>query len=1016
MMHVSTFYSFKGGVGRTLLLVNAGAALARSRRKVLLWDLDLEAPGMHHIAGLKPKRPVASGFLEWVLEWQKTDFAPVEGHLLESFLGLPYEVPGLPGLFVLPAFGARASFSSLYQRIQWHTFTVDRPEVGRTLFETLLDGLAEHQGYEHVLIDSRTGITDLGGLITALLPHTTVLVGNYSAQNTVGLLSIYRALQAAVAGKLSERRYGRLQRLLVASPVPLHESKQSLEERRSLWNNEFKSPPTETRVEIPFVARLLFGEELLVETDPQSPTAKAYQDVARRLTEMREERILQEESTEVGSLLYRDLAQTSLGIGAPQARKRGVSFTEQVERLLQLLGYTVNRNSEADEAWVFVAQRKSGFLQERYLVTCKEARQPLSQKQAADLLSWMREASQTVPGTTPMLVASAFSTAALESLREQNLLALTLADLERELFDFKPYLARLRRSYEETTLARTYVPPRLVPRPPEEKGAEVLERALAWARGEGAPLWLVVGENGTGKTSFIRRFAYELATAAEKDERMPAPLLLHLKDFSALSSLESLLQEHLASSIGWRGDPSVLLHLLSAGRLVLLLDGLDEMGAVESSPTMLEEQFRQLTRPAGLATGMAQGNRILITARPEYFRRQARAGKGPEATKHPQEPLLGRIAVGLGAEVDELAQWDGPQLREFLLRAAGPERTSRWEPLLAEIVRRPELLSRPLFVELLLQAVPEPSTGAETLNLGSLFERFTTRWLQQLSAWPVPPERWNRFFERLARELRGHPQGKLYQHQFLVLLMEAVDERQATLDLGRLELALRASPFLTRSPDGYYQFTFKLFEEFFYAKHLLRAALEEKLAEALDTAPPTPDCASFLVDLIAHEEERAPFRQAVSDVLVQAYRQRSTENALRLAYEWACRVAGKAGRESQKEMALFLPKEASLTGADLRGKQWAFAWFQGAALTGARLDGSDLTEANFQGIDGLALSAQGCVLDGTNFESATLFGANFSGSTATRHAPIFTHADLMEAVLPDFSTAEQPKTSHDTKG
>ncbi|HYO68937.1 MAG TPA: NACHT domain-containing protein, partial [Archangium sp.] len=634
MMHVSTFYSFKGGVGRTLLLVNVGVALARSRRKVLLWDLDLEAPGMHHIAGLKSKRPPASGFLEWLMQWQEADFAPVEGHLLESFLGLPYEVPEFPGLFVLPAFGARSSFASLYQRIHWHTFTVERPELGRKLFEPLLDGLSEHQGAEHVLIDSRTGITDLGGLLSAVLPHTTVLVGNYSAQNTEGLLSIHRALQPAAAGKLPERRYGRLQRLLVASPVPLDESKQSLEERRSHWNNKFESPPDETRVEIPFLARLLFGEELLVETAPNSPTARAYQDVAKRLKEMREERILEEESTEAGNLLYRDLARTSLEPSTALARGRELSFVQQVEKLLQLLGYTVNRGG-ADSAVDLVAQRKSGFLQERYLVACKEVRRPLGMQQVLELKVQLSNLSQSEPGSAPMLVASGFTGAALEYARDQKLLVFTVKDLQRELFDFKPYLTRLRRSYEESTLARTYVPPRLVPRTAESMGVEVMERARGWASGESSRLWLVVGEDGAGKSSFIRRFAYELATAAEKDERAPVPLLIPLKDHSALTSLESLLQEQMAASIGWRGDPSILLYLLATGRVVLLLDGLDEMGAIESGPSMLEEQFRHLAPPTGSTAETPRATRILSTAREHYFRQQARTELPPDAPGRP---------------------------------------------------------------------------------------------------------------------------------------------------------------------------------------------------------------------------------------------------------------------------------------------------------------------------------------------------------------------------------------------
>ena len=45
-MYIVTFYSFKGGVGRTMALVNAGLELARSGRRVLLVDFDLEAPSI----------------------------------------------------------------------------------------------------------------------------------------------------------------------------------------------------------------------------------------------------------------------------------------------------------------------------------------------------------------------------------------------------------------------------------------------------------------------------------------------------------------------------------------------------------------------------------------------------------------------------------------------------------------------------------------------------------------------------------------------------------------------------------------------------------------------------------------------------------------------------------------------------------------------------------------------------------------------------------------------------------
>ena len=43
---VVTFYSWKGGVGRTLALANTAVQLARAGRNVLMIDWDLEAPGL----------------------------------------------------------------------------------------------------------------------------------------------------------------------------------------------------------------------------------------------------------------------------------------------------------------------------------------------------------------------------------------------------------------------------------------------------------------------------------------------------------------------------------------------------------------------------------------------------------------------------------------------------------------------------------------------------------------------------------------------------------------------------------------------------------------------------------------------------------------------------------------------------------------------------------------------------------------------------------------------------------
>ena len=65
---IVTFYSYKGGVGRSILAANVAALLARSG-KTLLWDLDIEAPGLHRVSDLASAQPNERGLFEWLLDW-----------------------------------------------------------------------------------------------------------------------------------------------------------------------------------------------------------------------------------------------------------------------------------------------------------------------------------------------------------------------------------------------------------------------------------------------------------------------------------------------------------------------------------------------------------------------------------------------------------------------------------------------------------------------------------------------------------------------------------------------------------------------------------------------------------------------------------------------------------------------------------------------------------------------------------------------------------------------------------
>lgn len=181
-MYVVTFYSFKGGVGRSLALVNVAAALARKGRKVLLVDFDLEAPGLPSFAGLAEasQRP---GLLEYVAGYVETSELPdVRQYVTECSLGRRTPV------MVMAAGRQDSSYSSRLGQIDWNQLYLQRD--GYLFFENLKEQWDQRLGVDYVLIDSRTGHSDVSGICTRQLPDAVVALFYPNAQNINGIAEV----------------------------------------------------------------------------------------------------------------------------------------------------------------------------------------------------------------------------------------------------------------------------------------------------------------------------------------------------------------------------------------------------------------------------------------------------------------------------------------------------------------------------------------------------------------------------------------------------------------------------------------------------------------------------------------------------------------------------------------------------------------------------------------------------------------------------------------------------------
>ena len=182
-MYIVTFYSFKGGVGRSMALVNAGVQLAQSGRKVLLVDFDLEAPGLPTFALKKPENEVP-GIVEFVSQYVATGESPdVRDFVYES-----EQFSGGGGIWVMPVGRQDASYSNRLNSIDWRKLYVE--QSGYLLFEDLKKQWGESIAPDYVLIDSRTGHSDVEGICTRQLPNAVCLLFFPNEQNLHGLKRI----------------------------------------------------------------------------------------------------------------------------------------------------------------------------------------------------------------------------------------------------------------------------------------------------------------------------------------------------------------------------------------------------------------------------------------------------------------------------------------------------------------------------------------------------------------------------------------------------------------------------------------------------------------------------------------------------------------------------------------------------------------------------------------------------------------------------------------------------------
>jgi hypothetical protein len=315
---IVTFYSYKGGVGRSMALMNVGEILADVGYDVIVCDFDLEAPGLERYAtddlAVVQKLRATRGVIDLLEEYRETlagsgpvqsgkaapmsapeGFRDINGLLMRrpSSCAVPISSPntGRLGRIRFLSAGRRDGdsairYSERIQQFDWSDFY--RRWAGAAYIDFFREDLTE--GQTIVLVDSRTGVTEHAGVCTHHLADLVVLL---SAPNDINIEGTRWMANTIATADLTGLRRGRpLQAMPVASRVETASQVEELAAFRERFEREFAAfVPAAAggarafiqKTEIPYIPYFAFTEKVVARQNvsPQRELYGAYEALAQ---------------------------------------------------------------------------------------------------------------------------------------------------------------------------------------------------------------------------------------------------------------------------------------------------------------------------------------------------------------------------------------------------------------------------------------------------------------------------------------------------------------------------------------------------------------------------------------------------------------------------------------------------------------------------------------------------------------------------------------------------------------
>lgn len=689
---------------------------------------------------------------------------------------------------------------------------------------------------------------------------------------------------------------------------------------------------------------------------------------------------------------------------------KGKFLEKEIARIFILKGFEVELNREiaGNEIDVLAKKKKSySSKYQFYVIECKHWDTKIT-KYIVNKYEGVRNGVKgelkkvNIEGDFEIIIISSagFTDNAKKAADAHDIILSTYDELLSDLMNFGPYLTFLIQNFKGSTLEKLYIEQDFLPESTMEE-INSFDFVKQWLEIPDSKQIFLLGNYGTGKTSFVRKLAYELAKDYKKKAGIGwIPFVVDLRRWQQTTGFKELVRQNLKSKDIEPPDVETFLRLLTEGIVLLIFDAFDEMVAM-SNPLLALNNLKEINQ-------VIQGEaKVIVTSRTHYFKDREEVDfiiKKQGFNEAPQTTALRReISNNPQYEIVFLKEFSDSHIKGYLEKAKGRHWESAYEKI-KSLYNLHDLAGRPILLDMIVETLSKIEEKTSEYNMAHLYEAYTHSWFErEARRLKIHYNVMEELVEEIAYELWR--EGKLKIHYTYLSDIIKLKIKTNSLDLQSADYAVRTASFMTRDEAGNYSFDHHSFQEFFIAQKINRG-FQNNDGSVLDLKRLSAEIILFLGYMVIDVDRLI---QWVCQLLEEDYKVNISENALLLFYQLSkMKCLNQPGPNElqifNKQIREHLPGKMNLQNASLSGMSLSYMLFRNvkfdrAALENvivtyctfenvifshAGLNGSDFSCSVFRGVTFEHSSSQYCNFKNCRFDNCTFKDSNFRMSSFLR--------------------------------